>query len=228
MDGLKSFGEYMLEIVFVTLLVALSVLSVVLFIPVMVGLNGYFKNKKDVRLFRDIFKTIKENYKIIILFTIFELLIIVFPTLNIYFFNTNPEKMNYFILAVSYVSLFAGAIYFVTAPTIIVNMNVTFRQLLYNGFMLLFGSLLRSLICIVVVGGVVFLILYSPYAIIATLYLVPFVITKMMLENFYVLKSKVLHISVYELKNRELKDDYLDETGMIRREEENGGQNEEN
>ena len=226
MRGLRILGEYIVEILVVTILVALSAASVIFFIPMLVGLNGYFKNKKDVRLLKDIFITIKDNWKILIPYTIFELLIIVFPVLNIYYFNTHLDKMNYFLLSASYIALVVGAIYLTTAPTIIVNMNVTFLQLLRNGFMLLFGSLYRSLISLAVVGGVIALILFYPYVIVVTLYLVPLVTTKLMLENFYILKARVLHTNVYEIKKQQQSDDYLDERGQIRTSEETGGKNE--
>ena len=208
MRGMRILGDYILEIVVITLITAASIASVILFIPCMVGLNNYFKNKKDVRLFRDIFTPIKEDYKVIIPFTIFELLITVFPILNIYFFNTNPEKINVIILGVSYVALFVGAIYFVTGPTIISNMNVTFFQLLRNGFMLLFGSLVRSVAALLIVAGVVALILLYPYALPATLYLVPLLVTKLMMENFYTLKARVLHTNVYNIKKQNETDGY--------------------
>ena len=216
MKGLRILGEYILEFLFVTFLVALSAASVVFFIPVLVGLNGYFRNKKDVRLFRDVFITMKQNALILIPFTIFELLIIVFPMLNIYYFNTHPEKMNFFLLAVSYVALFVGVIYFANGPTIIVNMKVNFFQLLYNGFMLTFGGLLRSIVSLLLVAGVVALILFYPYAVVATFYLVPFAVTKLMTENFYVLKARVLGTNVYEVKKKENEDDYLDERGRVK------------
>ena len=217
MSGLKKLGDFILEFVLVTILVAISAATVIMFIPCLVGLNGYFKNKKDVRLFRDIFITIKYNFKILIPFTIFELLIIAFPILNIYYFNTHPDKMNYVLLAVSYVALVIGAIYLTTGPTIIVNMNVNFFQLLYNGFMLLFGGLIRSIIGLALVGGVIALILLYPYVIVATLYFVPLIVTKVMLENFYVLKARVLQTNVYEVKKQENKDDYLDDRGRVNR-----------
>lgn len=227
MRGIRIFGEYVMEIVIITLLVAISALTIVMFIPVLVGLNSYFKNKKDVRLYKDIFITIKENYKILIFYTIFQLLIIVFPVLNIYYFNTHPENMNFIILSVSYVALVIGAIYLTTAPTIIVNMNVTFFQLLRNGFMLLFGSILRSIISLLIMAGVVMLVLYYPYALVGTLYVVPLAITRLMLENFYVLKARALGMNVYQVKQKETSDDYLDEYGRVVHEEENGGTNEE-
>ena len=226
MRGLRRFGEYLTEFLVVTLLVAVSAISVVFFIPMLVGLNGFFKNKKDVRLFKDIFLTIKECYKILIPYTIFELLIIVFPILNIYYFNTHPAQMNYVLLSVSYVALVIGSIYLTTGPTIIVNMNVSFFQLLFNGFMLLFGGLIRSLASLALVGGVIALIIVYPYVIPATFYLVPFLVTILMHENFYVLKARVLQTSVYEVKRQEMDDHYLDERGNINRTSGDGGQDE--
>ena len=222
MRGIRILGDYILEFVVITLLVALSAVTVVMFVPMLVGLNGYFKNKKDVRLFRDIFITIKENYKIIIPYTIFELLIIVFPVLNIYYFNTHPLNMNYFLLAVSYVALVIASIYLATGPTIIVNMNVKFLQLIYNGFMLVFGGLIRSLSSIALIAGIFALVLYYPYVIVATLYVVPLLTTKLMLENFYVLKARALGTNVYQIKKGLENDDYLDENGKINHQE-NGG-----
>ncbi len=224
MKGLRIFGEYIVEIVVVTLLMALSAATVIMFIPMVVGMTGFFKNKKDVRLFRDIFLTMKENWKILIPYTIFELLIIIFPVLNIYFFNTHLDKMNYFLLAVSYIALVVGGIYLTTAPTIIVNMNINFFQLLRNGFMLLFGGLFRSIASVAVIGGILALVLLYPYAIPATLYLAPLLTSKLMLENFYVLKARVLGTSVYAVKQEEQNDDYLDERGMVKHAEEQGGE----
>ena len=230
MKGLARLGEFILEFVVVTLLVALSSALVLPFVPMMVGLNGFFKNKKDVRLFRDIFKTIGENWKILIPYTIFQLLITVFPILNIYYFNTHLDQMNYFVLAVSYVALFVGVIYFTTAPTIIVNMSVGFFQLLRNGFMLLFGGLVRSLLSLLLMAGVVALILFYPYAIVGVLYLAPFLLTKMMTENLYVLKARALGTNVYTVKKAELEDDYVQQVRPVKvnyNENENGGKKDE-
>ena len=230
MKGLARLGEFILEFVVVTLLVALSSALVLPFVPMMVGLNGFFKNKKDVRLFRDIFKTIGENWKILIPYTIFQLLITVFPILNIYYFNTHLDQMNYFILAVSYVALFVGVVYFTTAPTIIVNMSVGFFQLLRNGFMLLFGGLVRSLLSLLLMAGVVALILFYPYAIVGVLYLAPFLLTKMMTENLYVLKARALGTNVYTVKKAELEDDYVQQVRPVKvnyNENENGGKKDE-
>lgn len=224
MRGLKIIGEYILEFIIVIVLSLLSILTIIGFVPMVVGLTGYFSNKKNVRLFKDIFRTIKENWKIIIPYTIFQLIILIVPTLNIYFFNTHPESLNPFILAISYVVLVIGLIYLVTSSTIIVNMNVTFTQLLKNGIMLLFGNPIRSLIALAVMAGLVLSIIYFPYITIPLLYVVPWVVTILLKENFLKLKARALKTNVCELKIKEGKDDYLDEYGQINHQDENKGE----
>lgn len=209
-----------MEIFVVTLLLAASALLVVPFIPMLVGVAGFFRSKKNVRRFKDIFTTIGANFGIIILYTIFELIIIVFSVLNIYFFNTHPENSNYFIFVVCCVALVVGLVYLINGPIIIVNMKVNFRQLLYNGLKLLAGGILRSLLSVVIVGGVVALILFYPYVIPLTLYAVPFVLTKLLTENFYALKAKALKVSVYQLKNNIVDDNYLNEYGEVNHDDE--------
>lgn len=219
MKSFRLFGDYASEFLIVTVLLALSAITVIPFIPMLTGVTGYFKNNINTRRLKDIFTTIAKNWKILIFYTIFQLVIIVFPVLNIYFFNTHPERVNYFVLAVSCIALFVGIIYLVTSPTVIVNMHVTLRQLFYNGIMLLFGGLLRSIFSIACVAGIVALIIFYPYAVPLTLYAVPLLVSKFMAENFIRLKAKALNTSVFELKKQQTEDDYLDENGEINRTE---------
>ena len=219
MHGLQVFGEYVWEVLVISLLLAASALLIVPFIPMYIGVVGFFKTDKKTRRFKDIFTTIGSSFATIVFYTIFELVIIVFPILNIYFFNTHPEHTNYFVLAVCVVALIVGVLYLINGPIIIVNMQVGFRQLLYNGFMLLFGGFLRSVLAIGVMGGVVAMILFYPYVLPLTLYAVPFVLSKLLTENFYVLKAKALKTSVYELKHNIDKDDYINENGEVNHDE---------
>ncbi len=216
MKGLRVIGDYAAEFLVITLLVAVSALSVIFLVPVLVGVTGYFSKELDARRFKDIFTTIGKNWKVIVFYTIFQLIIIVVPVLNIYFFNTHPEKTNNFVLAISVIALLFGTIYLATSPTVIVNMNVKFRQLLYNGFMMLFGSLWRSIISVLLLLGIVALTLTYPYVLVLTLYIVPMIISKLMKENFYKLKAKALNLSVEQLKRKEKEDDYLDEKGAVK------------
>ena len=128
--------------------------------------------------------------------------------------------IGYFVLAVSCIALIVGAIFLTTAPTVIVNMNVTFRQLLYNGVMLIFGGAIRSLVCVAVVAGVFALFIFYPFAVILTLYVSTYLISRFMNENIIKLKAKALKVSVYQLKKKPENDGYLDENGEINRGEE--------
>lgn len=219
MKGFRLFGDYAFEFLVITLLLALSAVLIIPFVPMLVGVTGYFKTDINTRRFKDIFTSIGKNRIILIFYTIFQLVIIVFPVLNIYFFNTHPENTNYFVLAVSCIALFIGIIYLVTSPTVIVNMRVNFFQLLYNGIMLIFGGFLRSLIAVACTAGVVALILFYPYVVPLTLYALPLLISKLMAENFLKLKAKALKTSVFELKKKQSEDDYIDEYGEINRTE---------
>ena len=221
MHGLQLVGEYALEIFVVSLLLALSAMLVIPFIPMLVGVTGFFKNKMGVRRFKDIFTTIGSSFGIIALYTIFELIIILFSVLNLYFFNTHPANTNYFVMVICYVALVVGIVYLVTGPTIIVNMQVGVRQFLYNGLVLMSGGILRSLAAIAVAGGVVAIIILYPYVLPLTLYAVPFVTSKLLSENFFTLKARALKTSVYQLKHECDKDNYLNEYGEVNHEDEN-------
>lgn len=227
MKGLQAFGEWAFEFLVITLLIAVSAVLVLPFVPMVVGVAGFFKTDKNTRRFKDIFTTIGKNWKILIFYTLFQLVILIFPALNIYFFNTHPERMNYFILAVCYIALVIGLIYFITSPVLIVNMQMKFRQLLYNGIMLLFGGFWRSILSLALMAGIVALLIFFPYLIVLTLYAYPLINTKLMTENFYHLKAKAQNTSVFELKKREKEDNYLNEYGEIDRSEDENEKNDE-
>lgn len=218
MKGLQRLGEYLWEFFVVTALVALAAVTVLPLFPVLVGLAAYFGKDFEDRAFRDIFSAIAENGRIIAAYTVFQLIVIVFPALNVYFFNTHPESSNAFVLGISYAVLVIGCFYAITAPTVIANMNVKFFQLLKNCLILFSGGWANGILAAICAAGVAALIIFYPYAVALTLYVVPLIVTKLMKENFLRLKAKALGTSVYELKKKEKEDDYLDEYGKIKRE----------
>ncbi len=208
---LQIFGDYVLEFFVVTILLILSLALVIPFIPMVVGVTGYFKRDINSRRFKDIFTTMKENWKILIFYTLFQLIILFVSVLNIFYFNSHLENKFYFILIVSYIALIIGIFYLITAPTIIVNMNVTFKQLLYNGFMLLMGNLKNTIFALVLAALVVVLILYFPYVIPFMFYFVTLLSQKLMSENFLKLKAKALGVRVEDLKKESEEDEFLSE-----------------
>ena len=211
MKGFKIFGEIIFEYLVITLLIILSSLSVIGFIPVFVGIISYFNHKKNDRMFKDIFTAIKDNLKIIIKFTILELIILIVSILNIYFFQNHQEGFNIIILVLSYVFLGIGIIFLAHSPMIIIGMNVNLRQLIFNSFLFFFGGFLNSLIAIVALALIVVLAAYIPYLIIIYAYFAYKVVAYFTGKNFLVFKAKKLNITVNELTKMQDEDNYFEE-----------------
>lgn len=206
---MQIIGDYIFEFFVITILLILSLALVIPFIPMVVGVVGYFKRNIHSRRLKDIFSTIKENWKILIFYTLFQLVILIASSLNIFYLNSHLKNSNSFILVLSYIALIFGIYYLITAPTIIVNMNVSFPQLLFNGFMLLLGNLKNTFLSLLLVALIVVLILYFPYIILFMFYFVTLLSQKLMTDNFYRLKAKALGVSVEDLKKESNDDDYL-------------------
>ena len=98
MRGLQRLGEYLWEFFVVTAIAAVSAVTVLPFFPVTVGLADYFGKDFETRAFKDIFSAIAKNAKIIAAYTLFQLVAIVFPALNVFFFNTHSEASNAIVL----------------------------------------------------------------------------------------------------------------------------------
>ena len=211
MKGFKIFGEVVFEYLVITLMIVLSSLSVIGFIPVFIGIVSYFNHKKNDRMFKDIFTTIKDNLKIIIKFTILELIILVVSILNIYYFMNHQEGFNVVILAISYVFLAIGIVFLAHGPMIIIGMNVNLRQLIFNSFLFFFGGFLNSIIAIAALALVVVLAAYIPYLIIVYAYFAVKAVAYFTGKNFLVFKAKKLNVSVYELTNPKDEDIYFEE-----------------
>lgn len=210
MKGFRIFGEYLFEYFVITLLLILSLALVIPFVPVYIGTIEYFTHKRDDRMFKDIFKTIKENLKIIIKFTIFELIVLVVSFLNVYYFRTHTEGFNIVILVISYVFLFLGIIFLAHAPMIIIGMNVNLRKLIYNCFLFFFGGLANSVIAILALAGLVIGASYLPYIVIPLLYFAVLIVEIFTRKSFLNLKAKSMHTTVHELTKKENEDVFFE------------------
>ena len=211
MKGFKIFGDYLFEYLIITLLLILSLVLVIPFIPVFIGVISYLTHKREDRMLKDVFITIKDNAKIIIKFTIFELIVMLVSILNIYFFAKHSEGFNSVILVLSYVFLVLGIIFLAHAPMIIIGMNVNLRQLIFNSFLFFFGGVVNSLIAIVSIGALFVIASYIPYGILPLIYFVAVAVAHFTYKNFLVFKAKKLNISVYELTKRQNEDDFLED-----------------
>ena len=209
-------GSYIFEYLIVTLLLVLSLTLIIPFIPVYIGVYNFFKRPMDDRALSDIFKTIKNEFRIIIPFTFIELGLIIFGGLNVYYMTNNPQHMNPLFLTASYIALIIALILFIHAPAIISNMDVTFRELLVNSFTVILGgvtnSLLMAAILIIYLIGIMNFALLAPIGI----YVLCLINNQTIERNILTLKAKSLNMTVEELKRKQNEDDYIDEYGNIR------------
>ena len=129
--------------------------------------------------------------------------------------NTNPENANNFVLMISYMGLVLGIFFIIHSPIIILNMNVNFKQLLFNSIVLIFGGFKNSLICIILIGGYIILGIYVPYSLFLMIYFIPIILCKFPYRNLLKFKALKLNTTVEELTKKENQDDYLNEYGYV-------------
>ena len=208
-NNFKKIGDIVFDYVIISLLLTVSLLLLIPFIPMYIGVNYYFSKNSEERSLKDIFICIKNNFGIICKFTILEVLILVFSIGNILFFNTG-SRSNDLITLLSYVFLIFGVIFFVNSSIIINNMNVTLKQLLFNCITFIFGKWYVSLILIALVIAAVIGLTYFPYLIPFALYFIAIVNQKTNGPIFNILKAKQMKTTVNEMLEQENRDDYYD------------------
>lgn len=214
---IRVLGNLFFDYVIITLLLTISFVLVIPFIPVYIGVNEYFLEHYEDRKLKNIFTSIKANFSIIIKFTIFELIALIFAIGNIIFFNTG-ERSNDLITLLSYVILIFSLVCFINAPIIIIKMKVTLKQLLFNCFALIFGKWYLSILLIVLAGGVIIGCCYLPYITPFVLYFIALLGSTINLRLLNILKAKSMKLSVEEIDKKESEDTYYEK--LENREEE--------
>ncbi len=202
-------GNVIFNYFVISFLLTISLILIIPFIPMYIGVISYFSKKSDERSLLDIFITIKENFKIISIFTIFELVFISIAIGDILYFS-NLENSYTVLIVIGYVVLCFLLLFFINSSAIIINMNVTIKQLLFNCITLIFGKPLYS------IALYIFYFL-SITGMVNFIYIIPFVLFFLALinekindKNFKILKAKQLNKSIDELETKENIDDYYD------------------
>lgn len=204
-----KFGNVIFNYLVILFLLTISLILVIPFIPMYIGVNGYFSKKNDERALLDIFITIKDNIKIISIFTIFELVFVSVAIGDILYFSS-LENSNTVLIVIGYVVLCFLLLFFMNSSVIIINMNVTIKQLLFNCITLIFGKPLYSIILyifnILLITGMVNFMYIIPFV----LFFLAFINEKVNDKNFKILKAKQLKKSIDELETKENIDEYYD------------------
>ena len=201
-------GTYIFDYVVITLLLSLSLASVIFFIPIYVGVVKYFQREFEERRLKDIFTYLKDDWAIVIKYTILELLVLIIPILNIVYFNSG-DRSNNVITIISFVVLIYGVLMFINGPILILNMKLTLFQLMFNSIILIYGKWYLTVITLVVIVGSVIGLLYFPYIIPFVLYFFAFIVAKSTLVNFEAVKLKTLKKQGL-LNENEVKEENID------------------
>lgn len=201
-------GTYIFDYVVITLLLSLSLASVIFFIPIYVGVVKYFQREFEERRLKDIFTYLKDDWAIVIKYTILELLVLIIPILNIVYFNSG-DRSNNVITIISFVVLIYGVLMFINGPILILNMKLTLFQLMFNSIILIYGKWYLTVITLVVIVGSVIGLLYFPYITPFVLYFFAFIVAKSTLVNFEAVKLKTLKKQGL-LNENEVKEENID------------------
>ena len=188
MKYFRIVGTFIFDYVIITVLLSLSLVTVIFFVPMFIGVVNYFKKHYDDRRIRDIFSYLKEDWAIVIKFTLLEIFVLIIPILNIVYFNTG-DRSNAIITTISFVVLIYGVLMLVNAPVLILNMKLKLFQLMFNSLTLIYGKWWLSLITIAGVFGVVVACTYFPYITPFVLYFLALIIQKSTIVNFNKLKA---------------------------------------
>ena len=211
MKGFRIFGEYVFEYLILTFLLTISLILVIPFVPVYIGTISYLTHKRDDRMLKDLFISIKENWSIILKFTILELITIFVPFLNIYFFRNHFEGINILITILSYIVLFVGIIFLAHGPMIIIGMKVNLRQLIYNCFLFFIGGFINSILAILSIIGILIVSSNLPYLVILLLYFMCVVVEHFTRKNYLFFKARSKNLTVQQLLEKENEDIYFNE-----------------
>ena len=132
--------------------------------------------------------------------------------------NTNPDAMKTVFLFVSYIALIIGIVILINSPIILLNMNVNFKQLIYNSVALILGGVKNFILSLFIVIGYLIISSMVPVIYVLGLYFIPLCIAPLTYQSFLKLKAKALNTTVQELTKQEKEDDYIDEYGNVKSE----------
>ncbi len=214
MEKLRHVGTIIFDYIINSLLLTVSLVLVVPFIAMYTGIFSQLDKITDARKLKKTFLAIKDNYAIIIKLTIFVLVSVALCVCSIIYVAPLNDSISIVVLVVSYVLLIFTMIIFVNSPILITNMNLTFKQLLFNSFTLIFGKWYMSILLFVFTIGI--LVLCGNYIYLTPLFVYGHCIAcyKLSSINFLNLKARALNTTVNELK-KDVKDPYFDEYGNV-------------
>lgn len=173
------------------LLLILSIVLVLPFPSIFVGVVHYFERKMDDRRLGDIFAVYRDNWPILMKFSFYIVIAYAVSIADIAFLRR--AEIGYVVInIIGYTVLILATTTLINGPMLILHMNLNFRQLLFNSFMLIFGKWWLFLITIIIYAGVAVLCIFFPYVTPIFPVILAALTSYSTRVNFRILKKKVL------------------------------------
>jgi hypothetical protein len=148
MKQILKYGSLAFDYFIITAIFVLSLILVLPFISVYIGIIGYFEKPLWERELLDIFRTIKDNYRIIIKVNVLVIVMLVASLLNINYFKSPSGLLESLILGASWIIFIVSTIILIFAPIVIIKMDVNLKQVVFNSFALILGGLFNYILLI--------------------------------------------------------------------------------
>lgn len=175
----------------IDLLLILSIALILPFPSIFVGVIHYFEREREDRRLGDIFAIYKGNWSILIKFSIYIIIAYIASIADIVFLR-RPEIGYVVINIIGYTILILATITLINGPMLILHMNVNFKQLLFNSYMLIFGKWWLFLITFIIYTGIALLCIFFPYVTPIFPVILAMLTSYSTRVNFQILKKKVL------------------------------------
>lgn len=151
------------DAIIIIALFSLSLVSIIGFVPMFVGVCGYFTSPRDDRKLITIFQTIIAGGKTLISFSILATIAMMISILNISFAKYLEGMIVNVMLFSSWIVLSLSIWLILFVSPIIVRMNVSMKHLLVNAAIVSVTSGFKSLLIVIFAGSCVYIGLVFPY-----------------------------------------------------------------
>lgn len=186
--GIVKLANHVFDYLAITFIGMVSLLLVVPFFPIYIGIIGYFLTNQEDRELKTIFRVIKTNARLLIPYSLLLLLIGALSALNLLYALKHPSLIGKISLPIHVIALGFGFILFINGPAIIYYMQVSFKQLLFNSIVLFFHRLYDSFALFFMFGAYGFLSLKSPLVFLFGFYFVNMIIARLSQKNIMSLR----------------------------------------
>ncbi|HBY65711.1 MAG TPA: hypothetical protein DEG42_04950 [Acholeplasmataceae bacterium] len=188
---LDTIGNIVFDYIISVVILNLSLLLIIPFIPLWVGYQKYVETDLHSRSLRSIFINIKENLRIVSQLTLFLLIIFGFAFINLLWLETEIAFLDIIIKIFSYIMLWIGLTVLIYSPTIITNMNVKFKELIYNSIMLIFGGIINYILSMSLLVVFMYLSIQYIFVLVFGIPLVIYMISRLSILNLNHIKEKM-------------------------------------